>query len=144
MRTALIAIVLMMAGCSAPTADRSTADRMTDAGARVVGRAPTRAERDACLQRGGRVGSGGFFGSFQCVTPYADAGKRCTDGDQCLGDCRKEGSLPPPPAPGQPVVVEPDSPSHSATEGVCQADSDGFGCFTNIENGKAEPTLCVD
>jgi hypothetical protein len=69
--------------------------------------------------------------TMQCIIAYADAGKRCTDGDQCQGDCRVEGNSVVP--EGRPV-----------TAGVCQVDSNRFGCFTTVKNGRAEPTLCVD
>jgi len=144
MRTLLIAMALMMTACSAPGAAPSAADAAADAGGALVGRELTPAARSACMRGGGRIERGGMVGAQQCVTPYADAGKRCTDGDQCLGDCRADSSSPLPPASGEPTGVLPDSPSHDATVGVCQADSDGFGCFTNIEDGRAEATLCID
>ena len=60
----------------------------------------------------------------------ADAGKPCTDGDQCEGDCRAEPSDGPP-KPG-------------TVTGVCQADSDPCGCFTTIEDGQVAHAICVD
>ena len=32
----------------------------------------------------------------------------------------------------------------AAVAGICQADSNRFGCFTRVEDGKAEATLCID
>ena len=84
----------------------------------------------ACTARGGQMQQVGRMQSWQCVVKYADAGKRCTDGDQCQGDCRVEGNTGV--APG------------AATAGVCQATSDRFGCNTPVEDGKAGPTLCID
>lgn len=64
----------------------------------------------------------------QCVIPYADAGKACTDGSQCAGDCLYEGDA----APG------------TAASGRCQADSDPCGCKTPIVDGKVGMGRCVD
>lgn len=88
------------------------------------------AEATACAARGGELRRVGRMQSEQCILIYADAGKRCTDGDQCAGDCRVEGNT--------------GLAAGAATAGVCQADSDRFGCHTTVENGKAENTLCVD
>ncbi|HZW16115.1 MAG TPA: hypothetical protein VFF66_07650 [Brevundimonas sp.] len=104
---------------------------------------PSDETRATCQARGGEMQRVGLLGTWQCIIRYADAGKRCTDGDQCQGDCRSEVSLPPPP-PGPPVVPKQSAPPPPAHEGVCQADSDPFGCFAVIEDGKAAPMLCVD
>ena len=68
--------------------------------------------------------------TMQCVVAYADAGKRCTTGSDCAGDCRVE-STPFPEAGANAV-------------GQCQADSRPFGCHAKVENGKATPAICVD
>ena len=65
---------------------------------------------------------------LQCVIAYRDAGKACTDGDQCAGDCLYEG---------------PENPSGAVT-GMCQANSDPCGCKTTIEDGRIARSLCVD
>lgn len=83
----------------------------------------------ACLAAGGTWRREGLLGRWTCVMPHPDAGRPCTDGAQCLGDCRATG---PSVRPGQPSA------------GVCQADSSPFGCFTRVENGRAAATLCVD
>ena len=72
----------------------------------------------------------GRLQSWQCVVTYADAGKRCTDGDQCQGDCWLEDGAPP--KPGQPAT------------GVCQPTSSRFGCHTTVKDGKADVGLCID
>lgn len=84
----------------------------------------------ACAARGGKLQPAGRMHTLQCVVTYSDAGKRCTDGDQCQGDCRLEGAAP--------------VPEGTSAVGVCQANSDRFGCKTRVESGKAEATLCVD
>ena len=97
--------------------------------------APTPRSADAaadCAARGGKMLPQGRMQSLQCVVSYADAGKRCTDGDDCQGDCRVEEADGGFPAAG------------SAVAGRCQATSSRFGCYTTVENGKAEATICVD
>ncbi|MBB5744965.1 hypothetical protein [Brevundimonas variabilis] len=89
------------------------------------------AEAGACAARGGTLRPVGRMQSMQCIVSYADAGKRCTDGDQCEGDCRVEGNT---------GIAE----GGTVTAGVCQVDSNRFGCFTTVKNGRAEATLCVD
>ena len=65
-----------------------------------------------------------------CVITYADAGKTCSDGDDCAGDCL--GAVTGAAGSGQPAT------------GVCSTNSDPCGCKTLIEDGKATATLCVD
>jgi hypothetical protein len=72
----------------------------------------------------------GRLQTLQCVIRYADAGKICTSGDQCAGDCRARPGVDV--AAGQPVA------------GYCQADSNRFGCSTKVENGRAQATICID
>lgn len=84
-----------------------------------------------CQARGGTMQPQGRMQTLQCVVTYADAGRRCTDGDQCQGDCRV----------GE-VTAAP--PAGAAATGQCQADSSRFGCYTTVEGGKAEATICVD
>ena len=88
------------------------------------------ADASACAARGGRMQPVGRMQSMQCVVAYADAGKTCADGDQCEGDCRIDGNN--------------GLNAGAAATGQCQATSDGFGCFTRVEDGKATGTLCVD
>jgi len=84
----------------------------------------------ACTARGGEMQQVGRARTWQCVVKYADAGERCTDASQCEGQCEIAGNSGI--APG------------TATAGVCQADSNRFGCRTTVENGKAGNTLCID
>ncbi len=67
---------------------------------------------------------------LQCVISYADAGKSCTSGDQCAGDCRASADVEV--VAGQPIA------------GACQATSERFGCFTTVERGRAQATICID
>ena len=88
------------------------------------------ADAASCRAAGGLMKPVGRMQSLQCVLSYADAGKSCTSGTQCRGDCRAAPGSDA--APGQPVA------------GYCQATSDRFGCSTKIENGRAEATICID
>lgn len=83
-----------------------------------------------CASRGGAMTRVGRMQTLQCVISYADAGKPCRTGSDCMGDCRTEGDV---------AVL-----AGRETTGVCQANSNRFGCYTTVENGKAEPTICVD
>ena len=65
-----------------------------------------------------------------CVLNFSDAGKSCTDSDQCQGNCYADLSQGPP--DGKPVA------------GKCAVNSNPCGCNSRVEDGKATPTLCVD
>jgi hypothetical protein len=47
----------------------------------------------ACAAKGGSIQPVGKAQIPVCVTPYADAGKACTDKSQCQGACVLEGNL---------------------------------------------------
>ncbi len=91
---------------------------------------PQTAEAD-CTARGGTMQRVGRMQTLQCVVRYADAGNRCTDGDDCQGDCRIEGNK-----------AEPNE--GEAAVGQCAASSNRFGCYTQVEDGKSQGTICVD
>lgn len=84
----------------------------------------------ACTARGGEMQQVGRMQSWQCVVKFADAGKRCTDASQCEGQCEIAGNS--------------GIAAGASATGVCQADSNRFGCRTTVENGKAGNTLCID
>ncbi|HOZ27821.1 MAG TPA: hypothetical protein PLH23_11120 [Hyphomonadaceae bacterium] len=66
-----------------------------------------------------------------CITTFPDAGKACTDGSQCAGDC----------------VASPDAgfaDGSAAATGICAANNDPCGCKQKIEDGKATAAICVD
>lgn len=66
-----------------------------------------------------------------CVTTYADAGKACTDGSECAGDCVSAGGG--------------EFPAAGATAtGVCSTNNDPCGCKQTITGGKANAAICVD
>lgn len=63
----------------------------------------------------------------RCVTPYPDAGKRCTDNAECAGDCLADGDTKP-----------------EGNVGFCQKDDNPCGCRTSLEKGKVARSICVD
>jgi hypothetical protein len=85
----------------------------------------------ACEAQGGKMLPQGRMQTERCVIRYADAGRRCTDGDDCLGDCRIDD-----------VTATPDAGANAV--GRCQASSSRFGCYATVEGGRAEATICVD
>lgn len=125
LKALLLAAGLALAACSptlapepaVPTVEEQEPPKMT-------------VSASACTARGGEMRQVGRMQSWQCVVKYADAGQRCTDGSQCQGDCEIAGNNGL--APG------------AAATGVCQADSNRFGCRTTIKDGKAEAALCID
>ncbi len=64
-----------------------------------------------------------------CVANFADAGKACRDGDDCLGDCR---------------ATNPTAQSGVEATGQCTANDDPCGCNQRVEDGKTTPMLCAD
>ncbi len=116
MRLLIAALGLFAASCS------PMAEQAPDAGA------PGQTAEQACTARGGEMMRVGRLQTLRCVVPFADAGKVCRDGDDCLGDCRAASV----------------GPNEGTTTGVCAPNDLPFGCNTTIENGRAGATLCVD
>uniref|UniRef100_A0A7C1SZY1 Secreted protein n=1 Tax=Agrobacterium albertimagni TaxID=147266 RepID=A0A7C1SZY1_9HYPH len=128
-RILIAAAALILAACQPVPTTTPTQTASTDTPA-VQTPAPG-TDAAACAARGGKMLPQGRLQSLQCVVSYADAGRRCTDGDDCQGDCRIEE-----------VNGAPDA--GAAAVGQCQASSSRFGCYTTVEGGKAEATICVD
>ena len=127
-RLLMAAAVMMMAACQPLPADGRT--DLAEAAPSVQSVAGSE-DAAGCARAGGKMLPQGRMQSVRCVITFADAGQRCTDGDDCQGDCRVE-DVANAPAAGTNAV------------GQCQASSSRFGCYTTIEGGKAEATICVD
>lgn len=127
MKRIILVLAVVVSACQ-PMSPREVIVDTTDVPPAVALYENSRAAE--CAARGGRMTPQGRAQTMQCVVSYADAGKRCTTGSDCLGDCRAEPTATP--AHGAPVV------------GRCQANSSRFGCYTTIEGGKARATICVD
>lgn len=84
----------------------------------------------ACTAKGGAFSQQGRLGCYQCVVTYSDAGKACQDSSDCQGKCKSTGEF-----------VEANTKTQS---GQCASDSSPFGCRQIIENGVAQPAICVD
>ena len=133
-RIMIAALAVLMAACQPIPASDGTTEiaAIVPAGQTVIGPSVAGSEdAAACARAGGKMLPQGRMQSVRCVITYADAGRRCTDGDDCAGDCRVE-DVASPPAAGANAV------------GQCQVNSSRFGCYTTVEGGKAEATLCVD
>ena len=136
MKRLLILAALLAAACqpmpSAETGGRTDlAQTPVRTSAQASGGDVSSLSEAECAARGGKMIPQGRLQTVRCVVSYADAGKRCTTGSDCLGDCRIEDTVAASQA-GQPAV------------GQCQANSSRFGCYTTVENGRAEVTICVD
>lgn len=109
-------LALVVAGCARPepVADRNNA-----------------AEPQSCATRGGVLARRGILQQLICVTPYADAGKKCTDKADCTGRCILDRDLSRH-SPGDTVV------------GQCQPDNALFGCYAEVRGGRMLQPICVD
>jgi hypothetical protein len=129
MKRLMIIAALLAAACQPiPASDGGKTDLAETAAPAV--QTPTD-DAAACAARGGKMLPQGRMQTLRCVVTYADAGQRCTDGDNCQGDCRIEETAGTPQA-------------GAAAVGQCQANSSRFGCYTTVEGAKAEATICVD
>ena len=93
---------------------------------------PVLASADAaqCRAGGGLIERRGRLRAEACVQPFADAGRVCSDNDQCAGDCITD-------------IAEQENGSANVT-GMCQADDRPFGCFAKVVNGRATGGICID
>ncbi|WP_017931175.1 hypothetical protein [Robiginitomaculum antarcticum] len=85
-------------------------------------------EKAACQAQGGSYGPAGLAGMDYCNLSYSDAGQVCTDSGQCEGRC---------------LANDFDAAGYDAT-GQCEADTNPFGCNSEIIGGEVQPGLCVD
>ncbi|RKF19181.1 hypothetical protein D6851_11925 [Altericroceibacterium spongiae] len=85
-------------------------------------------ERQSCEAEGGHVEKRGRLQAETCVHPFPDAGQGCTDNAQCEGKCIAEGN---------------EGPEKEVT-GYCQKDDKLFGCYAEVQDGKAVNRICVD
>ncbi len=84
----------------------------------------------SCKHAGGTFTAVGRRQTLQCVIAFADAGKSCSSGSQCAGDCQAKAGV--------------DAAAGEKVAGFCQATSNRFGCSTQVENGRAQSTICID
>ncbi len=92
---------------------------------------PAADEATACSSKGGAWQPICRMQTLACVMTFTDAGRACTDGDDCSGDCLA--------AP----TAEFGADGEAAT-GICASNDDPCGCKQKIEDGKATAAICVD
>ncbi len=130
MKRFVMLAALFVAACQPLPAEGGKADLAQAAPVAAAVQTPAD-EASACAAKGGKMLPQGRMQTLQCVVSYSDGGQRCTDGDQCQGSCR----IPD-------VANAPQA--GAAAVGQCQPTSSSFGCYTTVEDGKAEATICVD
>lgn len=95
--------------------------------------APT--NKESCLATGGRWGRIGLSLNEVCNLPTFDAGKQCSNSNDCEGSCLAELSKEDWDKAAKGIVY---------TKGKCTAWKITVGCQAFVENGKVEGILCVD
>lgn len=85
-------------------------------------------EEKACTARGGQWLRDGLRGQLLCRIPNRDAGRSCQNNSDCQGRCF---------APAGTPVGE-------SVQGKCSPHKPYFGCYAQVEAGRATPSLCVD
>lgn len=95
------------------------------------GGVPSRDVR-SCAVAGGTIEARGKLRTPVCVLPYSDGGRSCTGKKDCKGRCIATSG-----ADGLPKLGE-------AVAGHCQPDNKLFGCYAEVEGGKAKAAICVD
>lgn len=118
----------MLSACSLFEKPQSSEPEMEPRPFAVEGEIATAAERAQCDSLGGEIQRAGLLGWEHCILPYADAGKTCSDSAECEGRC----------------LVNEMTDTGTALSGTCQADSNPFGCYTEMEDGEAGMAICVD
>jgi hypothetical protein len=85
----------------------------------------------ACRDRGGKVENVCKLQVPACVTPFPDAGRRCTDNSQCQGKCILD--------------IDHRPESDDEVSGRCEVDDNPCGCKIEVVNGRiGEEGRCVD
>jgi len=86
-------------------------------------------DKESCEAKGGLWGPIGLSPEERCNLPTSDAGKECSDSDECEGYCVAE--------------LLPEEWSKSGVKGQCTAWRIVVGCITLVEDGKAKG-ICID
>ena len=92
-------------------------------------------DRRLCQAEGGRIQPTLLPSVRVCVKPFADAGKKCSDGSQCMGSC---------------LITEKDADwdddltAGQDASGHCQGEDPFLGCYIEIEQGKTKQAICAD
>lgn len=129
--SALVLAAFVPGGCSGANDDVLAAPR---AAFRREHRAEIRQQSLDCARRGGTFGIRGLGLAPMCTIRTSDAGRECRSSDECQGRCV---ALPPAidwrtVRPGQPLA------------GRCSAEEVQFGCYVEVNDGKAAMAICAD
>ena len=118
----VVALLVCLGGCT--TAEKSNEAEISAADSAHIDVA-------ACHAGGGKIKRVCMLQVPACITPFPDAGRRCTDNSECQGKCILEiDHLPEP---------------KETVSGRCQKDDDPCGCKYEVVNGKlGEDSRCVD
>ncbi|MCD9005103.1 hypothetical protein LDO31_02420 [Luteimonas sp. XNQY3] len=120
-RLASVLLVGLLAACSAPAERTGT---VVPVGGPDKASVTNEAE---CIAVGGQWTRLGRAPVEQCLRQTTDAGKACTDSEQCEGQClAPEGSV-----------------DGARVGGSCSVDTNPFGCQQRLRGGVAS-TICVD
>jgi len=84
----------------------------------------------SCAVSGGEYTIGGLIEAEYCLYNYSDGGKACSSSTECQGECMLDKST--------------SSLSDNIINGVCKSNSDPYGCFSYVENGKFAGGACTD
>jgi putative hemolysin len=123
MRIRVVIAALVVAACS-PAAE-------PPAPAEPAPTATPAADQASCIAKSGEWRPVCRMQQPACVMTFADAGKACTDGDDCAGDCM---------APNSAGFA----PTGATVSGVCAVNDDPCGCKQTVESGKATAAICID
>jgi len=119
-----------VAACIGPNANQDSVitpaqyERIT-----FSGETATRRERARCEAADGEIRRDGLAGWEHCIQTMPDAGKSCSDSADCLDRCLIPGG---------------DADIGVVATGQCSQEDRQFGCYQTVEDGRTEPTICVD
>lgn len=121
-------LILLAVACAPQQPQASTEIREAEKAVKPVYDQKLSTDPAACRSAGGEIQRVCLMGNPMCIMPFKDAGKTCTDSDQCMGRCLGENS----------------PPMNQPATGKCAPTNYPCGCFTLISRGIAQPALCVD
>ncbi|MBP9233526.1 MAG: hypothetical protein KBF30_02555 [Hyphomonadaceae bacterium] len=122
---------LILAACAPVTGSATPTPAPAPAPQQVVQKLTPAADEAGCRSQNGSWAPICRMQRPACVLSFSDAGKSCTDSDQCQGACYADA------AGGA-------SQAGTFVTGKCATNSNPCGCNARVEDGKASPVLCVD
>ena len=129
MRILMAIAALAVAACSPAESPPPTGPATTATPAQFSP-APS-VDQASCVAKGGEWRPVCRMQQPACVIKFADAGKACTDGDECAGDCIAKSNAG--------FAAE-----GKAVAGFCAVNDDPCGCKQTVESGKATAAICID